>query len=137
MTTLLLSAEYNQPAECCRSLWRNRCLVCLTAYNQAHDDIVSTTFLFTLSSFSTVRLALEAYRGPNRAPPTSRSLITPPSAGDKQRHTFGSHAREKPLTRPETWPYRILVSVAGDGCCESQQVTMRNAIPHNECNADS
>ena len=55
--------------------------------NKAHDDVAWTTLVRTLSRFSAVRLELEAYRGSNRAPPNWRSLITPPSAGDKQRHT--------------------------------------------------
>ena len=47
---------------------------------------MSTTLVDALSGFSVVRLEPDAYRGLNRAPPNRRSLITPPSAGDKQRH---------------------------------------------------
>ena len=54
--------------------------------NKARDDVALTTLALTLILFSAVRLEPKAYRGHNRAPPNRRSLITPPSAGDKQRH---------------------------------------------------
>ena len=54
--------------------------------NKARDDVVLTTLVLALINVSAVRLEPEAYRGHNRAPPNRRSLITPPSAGDKQRH---------------------------------------------------
>ena len=67
--------------------------------NKARDDVVSSTLVDALSGFSSVRLEPEAYRGVNRAPPNRRSLITPPSAGDKQRHTPDLMPLRKPSQR--------------------------------------